>query len=266
MGRKRKYSLNENYFSEINSINKHYILGFIYADGSVYKNYLSITVQICDISVLEFIKKELNYGGPIYIKSTYCTLTISSKKLVDDLFLLDIIQNKTYESKNLPLFNIEYFPQFILGFFDGDGSIYKSSKTKLYEYTLNFTSNKIVLDEIKNLLKERLISSSNIRKRYDNEISCMLDIKGSINLEKMYNLFYSNPPEYFFKRKHNKFIEFINSLKNINNRNFSNKIILEIKQMYLDGIKQSDISKKLNLKASSVRCVIQRLRKKNKIY
>ncbi len=265
MARKRIYSLNENYFNEINSTNKHYILGFIYADGSVYKNYLSITVQICDISVLEFIKKELNYNGPIYKKPTYCTLTISSKKLVNDLCLLGIIQNKTYESKTLPLFNINFFPQFLLGFFDGDGSIYKPSKTKPYDYTVNFTSNQIVLNEIKNLLKERLISSSKIRKRYDNEISCMLDIKGSINLEKIYNLFYSNPPEYFFKRKYDKFNEFKDSLKNMNKRNFKNEIVLEIKQMYLSNIKQSDISKKLNLKASSVRCVIQRLRKNKEI-
>jgi hypothetical protein len=265
MGRKRIYSLNENYFNEMNTINKNYILGFIYADGSIYKNYLSITVQICDISVLEFIKKELNYNGPIYVKPTYCTLTISSKKLINNLISLGIIQNKTYESKTLPLFDVKYFPQFLLGFFDGDGSIYKSSKINLYEYTVNFTSNSSILSEIKTSLKEYLISSSNIRKRYSNEISCMLDIKGSINLEKIYTLFYSNPPEYFFKRKHNKFIEFKDSLKTMNKRNFKNETVLEIKQMYLNNIKQSEISKKLNLKASSVRCVIQRLRKNKEI-
>lgn len=32
---KKVYQMNENYFSEINSHEKAYILGFIYADGSV---------------------------------------------------------------------------------------------------------------------------------------------------------------------------------------------------------------------------------------
>ena len=265
MGRLRIYTLNEKYFANLDTSNKNYILGFIYADGSVFKNYLSITVQIGDIDVLEFIKKELSYSGPIYNKKTYCTLTISSKKICDDLINLGIIQNKTYLSKNLPRYNTKYLNSFFLGFFDGDGSIYKSSKINLYEYTINFTCNISVLTEIKNILYSYNISSSKIRKRYKNDISCMLDIKGSLNLEKIFNLFYTEKPDYYFKRKYDKFIEFKKSLGFMTKRKFNDTLISEIKTMYLDNIKQTEIAKKLNIKPSSIRCVIQRLRKHNEI-
>lgn len=45
MGRPRKFNLNENYFKKIDSNNKACVLGFIYADGSVNKNYLSIKLS-----------------------------------------------------------------------------------------------------------------------------------------------------------------------------------------------------------------------------
>lgn len=263
MGRKRKYRLNENYFEILNTPDKNYILGFIYADGSVFNNYLSITLNRKDISVLEFIKTEIDYNGPIYIKNDYCRLTISSKKIVSDLFKLGIIENKTYESKTLPLFNDMYLNSFLLGFFDGDGSIFKSSKVKEYEYTINFSTNIYVLNEIKLILSRYNITSSTIRKRYDNEISCMMDIKGSLNLEKLLTLFYTDPPKYYFNRKRELFNDFKISLINLSKRKFNDETINLIKNMYIKDSNQSKIAKELNLTPSSVRTVIQRLRKIN---
>ena len=263
MGRKRKYTLNENYFETLNTPEKNYILGFIYADGSVFKNYLSITLNIKDISLLEFIKIEINYNGPIYIKNDYCKLTISSKKIVSDLIKLGIIVNKTYESKTLPLFNDIYLNSFLLGFFDGDGSIFKSSKIKEYEYTINFSTNIYVLNEIKLILSKYNISSSTIRKRYNNEISCMMDIKGSLNIEKIFTLFYTEPPKYYFNRKREIFDIFKNSLINLSKRKFNDETIDLIKNMYINNCNQSKIAKELNITPSSVRTVIQRLRKNN---
>lgn len=55
---KRKHNVNENYFDNW-SPNIAYILGFITADG--YNSYrgLEITVNVKDISVLEFIRNEI---------------------------------------------------------------------------------------------------------------------------------------------------------------------------------------------------------------
>jgi intein/homing endonuclease len=191
MGRPRKYSLNENYFEKIDSDDKAYILGFIYADGSVYKNYLSIWLAIKDVEILDFIKEKLDYGGIIYNSynkkknKKYVGLTISSNKIVSDLNKFGIINNKTYQSKTLPIYNKKYEKAFLRGFFDGDGSIYSNNSRKYIEYTVNFSGNKSVLTQLKKILYKYSITSSKIRYRHNNEESCMLDIRGNKNIEKL---------------------------------------------------------------------------------
>lgn len=265
MGRPRKYFLNENYFEKIDNSDKAYILGFLYADGGVYKNRLEITLSIIDIEILEFIKNRLNYGGIITTiiinNKRYSKLTITSKKMYNDLINIGIIPNKTYMSKVLPKIKDEYIWHFIRGFFDGDGSIYSSNYKSITEYTVNFSNNINVLNEIKVLLKKYDISSSNVRHRYkNNDISCMLDIKGTFNLEKFYTLMYMNA-DFYLNRKHNRFEEFNNNKKNIKHKHFSQKTISEIKELYLNNVKQIEISKILEINYSAIRCVIQRLRK-----
>jgi len=267
MGRPRFYSLNENYFEKINTPEKAYIVGFIYADGSVYKNYLSICLSMKDIEIIKFIKKELNYGGPYKIKKhrdkEEVSLTISSIKMVLDLKNIGIINNKTYESKNLPRIPKSLIGDMLRGLFDGDGSIYPNRKNnKIVEYTVNFSSNKFILEKIKKLLLIYNISSSNIRyRRKDSIYSGMLDIKGSINIENIYNLMYKEGC-FCLLRKKKRFYEFFNIIHNMKHRNLNNTIINQIKEFYLSGMKQCEIYKKLNMPFSSVRGCIQRLRKK----
>jgi hypothetical protein len=268
MGRPRTYSINENYFENIDSNDKSYILGFIYADGSIYKNYLSIKLSKKDIEILEFIKSELNYGGNIrnyeINNREYVDLTVSSKKIVSDLIKLGVIKNKTYLSKELPLYNKKYEAAFLRGLFDGDGSIYSNNNRGYDEYTICFSSNISVLNQIKTILNNYEISSSNIRHRHNNDESCMLEIRGNINIEKIYNLFY-NTNEFYVKRKRERFNEFILMVNSLTRRNLSIEIINEIKILYLSGMKQVKISKTKNILNSTVRTVIQRLRRYGEI-
>ena len=191
MGRPRKYTLNENYFDNITSSNQAYILGFIYADGSINlnKNTLSICISEKDKSILEFIIKELEYSGNIKLKiiknNKYSLLTIVSKKLINRLNELGIIQNKTYNSKNLPRISKSLFNDLLRGFFDGDGSIYKNSNIG---YSVCFSSNIYILKIIKKYLENKLIKSSNIRFRNKNSIySGMLEIRGNNQIIKLWN-------------------------------------------------------------------------------
>lgn len=271
MGRKRIYTINEEYFSiENETPNKYYILGFIYADGGVNNNYLTITIHKKDISVLEFIKSELNYNGPLYYKGDnkqYVSLTISSKKICNDLKLYGIIPNKTYKSKG---FNIpeKYINSFLLGFFDGDGSVYHSENTKksIKEYTVSFSNNKYVLSFLKDFLKDNDISTSKIRFRHDSIYSGMLECRGNINIEKMYTLLYEKSfCTFSMLRKKNKFLEFKQELKKLKRRYLKDEVIELIKEEYfVKGKKQYIIAKEMNLVPSTVRAVVQRLRKQIK--
>lgn len=86
----RKYDLDKNYFDNIDTPNKAYILGFLYADGNVRKDkyVMQITLQEEDKHILEKFKIELNTNRPLYfkesknknIKNTY-TLVINNKHM-----------------------------------------------------------------------------------------------------------------------------------------------------------------------------------------
>lgn len=121
-----KSTINEDYFS-VWSDNMAYILGFILADGNVYKNRLSIAIHQKDVEILTFIHKELNCSTNLCFYDTKTTpavrLEISSKILIDDLKALGVESNKTFRLK-LPIgLPDKYFYHFVRGFFDGDGSV-----------------------------------------------------------------------------------------------------------------------------------------------
>ena len=140
----RKYTLNEDYFSEINTEEKAYIIGFIAADGHVDETAkrLKITLATKDKDILEKIriclgsntnikdfekKSHFSYGKPIFYHST---VEFCSKKLVEDLVKLSLINNKTY-SLNQEL--IKFIPEhlvrhFLRGYFDGDGHVSYGNK------------------------------------------------------------------------------------------------------------------------------------------
>ena len=52
MGRPRIYNLNESYFDAVDSNNKAYILGFIFADAHVTDKSLSIVISKDDVGIL----------------------------------------------------------------------------------------------------------------------------------------------------------------------------------------------------------------------
>ena len=126
----RSKSLNENYFDNIDTPNKAYILGWIMSDGYVSKNKLVFGLK--DLEILEFIKSEMNSGHKIseifvYDKRTnktyqQHTLQICSKKISESLNKLGIYQAKSF-TVDLPKINKSLYPHLIRGLFDGDGYV-----------------------------------------------------------------------------------------------------------------------------------------------
>ena len=128
--RLKSYSLDTNYFKEINTPNKAYVLGFIYADGCNTRRGLQIGLQERDKEVLDFIKKELNANNELtYIKpfkkgwSYKWDLRISSKEISNDLTEKGCPPAKSL-LLNFPTFiDDNLMSHFIRGYFDGDGCI-----------------------------------------------------------------------------------------------------------------------------------------------
>lgn len=141
--RRLKHYFDLNFFEKIDTEEKAYWLGFLYADGGVTtknNNYtLSLSLSTKDIEHLEKFKKVLNATNPIRTKpgsgylpnNYYVAFDVYSKKLVTDLINVGCYPNK---SLTLKFPNTNYFNDsslirhFIRGYFDGDGSVFISNE------------------------------------------------------------------------------------------------------------------------------------------
>ncbi len=139
----RKIIKNEDYFDEINTELKAYLLGFFLADGCIVQpssgnKCISMCLQEQDEYVLEWFLKEIAPNGKISRhkkKSTgkvQCNIKFTSKVMSDKLEEIYGIKprktrdiNFTFPFDKIPNDLIHHF---IRGFFDGDGWITEYSK------------------------------------------------------------------------------------------------------------------------------------------
>jgi intein-encoded DNA endonuclease-like protein len=129
--RNRKYIVNSNYFNDINSEEKAYWLGFLFADGYNEEEAYKVRIELkeSDSTHLEKLKLSLNSKHPIKWRNAKksCWLSIADKKMSQDLVKLGMIQNKSL-SLEFPKINKELTSHLIRGYFDGDGSLYRIGK------------------------------------------------------------------------------------------------------------------------------------------
>lgn len=91
-----------------------------------------------------------------------CKIVLNSKKMSQDLSNIGIVPKKSLILKP-PKIDSQFYLPFILGYFDGDGSIYLNSSKEI-NYGISFEGTKEILEWINSLLN----ISSNLEKRYDN--------------------------------------------------------------------------------------------------
>jgi DNA-binding transcriptional regulator WhiA len=132
-------------FKIIDSKEKAYLLGLIMADGCLFYNKRSgayqtkIKLKQSDKELLDKIynifpfftepriekRADKNHSYYIYC---YC------KELFQDLQLHGILERKSYENANnvfLPILNDDLFFSYLLGLFDGDGTIFQDNKGRI---------------------------------------------------------------------------------------------------------------------------------------
>ena len=130
---RRKYSVNDSFFSEPNEVNSYYA-GFIAADGCIRSRqseeskYLTFGLSIKDKEWLKDFANAIEFTGPIteYIfrGRQYVRMIINSKQICNDLEKnFNITQCKTLTLSPPPLTDPRLIDSFICGYIDGDGSI-----------------------------------------------------------------------------------------------------------------------------------------------
>lgn len=147
----RWYSYDDTYFSSVDTEQKAYWLGFLYADGNVYTdnnkiNSVTVKLSTIDESHLRKLAEHLKYNGPIKIRTrsskfpngsvgkyTTAQLKITSKNMVRDLTNSGCVPKKslTLSFPDKHVLPEELRSHFIRGYFDGDGcmSVNKSGVT-----------------------------------------------------------------------------------------------------------------------------------------
>lgn len=165
----RKYTLDENFFDNINTQNKAYILGLLFADGCNYPptNTVTISLQERDKNVLDKINCAMGSNRPLYFKDLHSKnpnwqnsyiLTIANKHMSSQLVKLGMVQNKSLILKFPNYLPDNLVRHFIRGYFDGDGHI----EWKNSFHFLTIASTKEFCEHLKDLSQNLLNTYSNI--------------------------------------------------------------------------------------------------------
>ena len=222
-----KYKVNEDFFSVWGS-KMAYVLGYLYADGSIYKSergsYVSVTS--IDRDTISKIKRWLNSEHTVRVdKSSYSnnklryTLRIGNKKIYQDLVSLGLYPNKSLTVR-LPLIPSEWFADFLRGYFDGDGcvSLYRTKgitkKLIIRKLSVIFTSGsmRFLEDLLMNLAKYLDLRQ---KKVYTSRRCYQLRFATHDSLTILYFMYKGSPYQLFLKRKFAIYLKYL-KLKNMN--------------------------------------------------
>jgi hypothetical protein len=192
--KKEKYSLDKTFFNKIDTSEKAYILGLLYADGSVnrHNNDLKITLHKKDVDILNKINKIIKSNRPIGStlnkekKDSYRTLCITNKNIKNNLYKLGIIPNKTLHIRFPKFLKKEYIFHFIRGVFDGDGYFYIDKRHKA-KGCFAIVGNKDFCKDInillnKNNIKSKIYFNKTHKNSMEVRIMCINDIKNFLVL------------------------------------------------------------------------------------
>ena len=222
-----KYYYNKDYFQKIDSHEKAYQLGFLYADGCItrlYKNdkikSMSLELTLCekDKNHLEKFRDCLESNIPIHEKivrlndKTFKSyrLVVSCTKMCYDLINLGCTPRKTF-TLSFPTEDIvpkQFLSSFICGFFDGDGCIETFLNNGKLDIFVIFTGIERMMNDIIEYLTDLKIIR--IRKPilcYDKRSkACLFRLYGDITKDFL-DFIYGNSPIHL-DRKYQKYIDY----------------------------------------------------------
>lgn len=223
-----KYNYNKDYFSIIDTEDKAYWLGFLYADGCInryYKNEklksMSLELNLCekDKEHLNKFLKCLNSNVPIQEKTNNVggkqyksyRLTINCTKLCYDLIDLGCTPQKTYTIK-FPTDDIvpkNLMKDFLRGFFDGDGCISVTRMNDKPHIVTNFSGMSGMLKSISDfLISEKILRViPKIHKDERREETYNMYFYGSDSNKEFLDYLYKDATIYL-DRKYNTYIVF----------------------------------------------------------
>lgn len=212
----RKYHLNHNYFDIIDTEEKAYFLGLLYADGSndTDRSKIRISLQESDLEILEKFNSSIESNRPIKFinlndddsnhKNIYL-LSISSRNMSDKLAEVGCFKNKMYTLK-FPTAN--QVPEHLLqhwlrGMWDGDGtSSLFESKNKL-KMSASLVGTLDICENVREKILDKIYIKSSL---YNYRNSYSVALSSCRNVYNFYTWLYKDASIYL-NRKFLKFKE-----------------------------------------------------------
>lgn len=227
--KKRQYKINECYFDEIDTPNKAYILGFLYADGCncMSKGTITMSLEEGDRDTLDRIRYEIGSERPLefldysnkhdfgYTYQNQYRLLLFSSHMCQSLQSHGMVPNKSLVLK-FPTLDEKLIPHFIRGYFDGDGCVCQGKRETNFLVTITSTSDFCI--KLKEIVEHAIGINCHI---YDasnhNGITKVFTTSGRLQVKSFLDWIYKDA-DMFLKRKYNRYIQyFYNNEENTNN-------------------------------------------------
>lgn len=207
-----KHTINHSYFNEMNTAEKWYWAGWLWADGCVYKDrrvnsfIMNLNLNEKDLYIIEKFKCSIEASQPITPSTQNCYhIQITSKQIYDDLGKIGIVENKSHDAKEPIGIPDKLLSHFIRGVFDGDGCIHLTKKWNHPMITIVGT--RIFCEWLQKIIFEKLGIMGSVRDIHSK--SGMTWVYGLYARDKA-RLFaewmYQDCGDFKLDRKYNKFV------------------------------------------------------------
>lgn len=205
-GAKRTAEFNDNYFEKIDTDEKAYWLGFLFADGCIHKaskfEHYIVKLSLDEIDedhLKKFAKAiEFNFELGSLLKSkdtrtngTMVTLRLTSKKMFEDLQNLGCVERKS-NILETPKINKKFYRPFIRGFYDGDGGCVLNLKRNNFSASASFVSTFEIATFIKDLIFKKTNIYVGVCKFKHSKAAYRIGIGGLRNTFKFLNWLYED--------------------------------------------------------------------------
>lgn len=217
---RQRYSIKEDYWDDIDTQNKAYFLGFLFADGnnSSSKNTIRLSLKEDDREILEKLRIEIGSNRPLRFLSSeqkrqkdvgynykdQYALEVFNKHWCERLTELGCVPNKSLILRFPNYLDENLIPHFIRGYFDGDGCIVNLSNGG---HNINLTSTKDFCVAIQEVVLQTLgIKSYLYPASNNNGITTVWELRKKDDIKTFLDWIYQDA-ELYLERKHDLYIQ-----------------------------------------------------------
>lgn len=212
----KKFKIDANYFNSINTREKAYITGLLHSDGSLGVSSKQVRIRMTDLDLLQSVNDRIFAATrKIYIEHVppnkpIGTIVISNPIIYQDVQAHGCCISKSYNLTFPKTVSDDLVPDYLRGFFDGDGCIYVNDTFKYKPAQCSIIATENWCAGCENYLQKFNIKSKIYKdKRHDPRIASIV-INCPEDIERFYNLIYFElDNELYLERKFKAFTDYI---------------------------------------------------------